>query len=73
MDFHLRQKHGLRLCQQGCNFNTHKGQVSAERVVEGIKDGRLMVVPDTPNKHTIKHSHRHEITQHLEKQISLPT
>lgn len=51
VDFHLRQKQWLILRQQGCNFNAHKGQVSAERVVEGIKDGRLMVASDTANKH----------------------
>lgn len=61
VDFHLRQKHCLLLWLQGCNFNTHKGQVSAERVVEGIKDGCLMVACDTANKHTQSNS---DVTLH---------
>lgn len=63
MDFHLRQKLRLLLRQQGCNFKAHKGQVSAERVVEGIKDGPLMVASDTANKHT--QSNRRKITMRL--------
>lgn len=52
---------------QGYNFNTQEGQVSLERVVEGIKDRNLMVALDMTNKHTQSDKLRHKITLHKEE------
>lgn len=54
------QTETLRL--QGC-----KGQVSADRVVGGIKDGHLMVASN--NKYT--NAHRRKITLHIWREIRL--
>lgn len=50
----------------------HKGQVSAQRVVEGIKDERLMVASDAANRHRQSYVLRRKTISHLKREISPP-